>query len=184
MNAAADTPIAALLYGARGEGDRALGRIARSLAEAGATVAGLIQVAGPAPSGCAPDMVLQSPDGAERFVISERRGASSRGCRLDSSALEAAAGRLAGMIEAGADIVVLSKFGRREAEGRGFRQALEAAMLAGLPVLTGVSAEYRAAFEAFAGDLGRVLDDEAAALAWARAAVPAASRRAPAAADS
>lgn len=52
-----------------------------------------------------------------------------------------------------ADLVILNKFGKQEAEGRGFREALAGAVAEGIPVLVGLNALNKAAFETFAAGL-------------------------------
>ena len=72
----------------------------------------------------------------------------------------------------GADLVVINKFDLVEAEGRGFRSLIVAALGRGVPVLLGVSDTHRLAFERFAEGMATDLrPDEAAILAWCRAAI-------------
>jgi len=63
---------------------------------------------------------------------------------------------------AGCDLVMLSKFGKLEADGGGLRNAFGAAIEAGVPVLTSVSSAYTAKWEAFATPLFTVLPPDAA----------------------
>lgn len=86
--------------------------------------------------------------------ITQQLGSGSQACRMDAGAMEEAAGLASSRLsEWGADLVVLNKFGVSEAEGRGFRAMIADAVVQGIPVLIGVSATHRAAFERFADGL-------------------------------
>jgi hypothetical protein len=80
-------------------------------------------------------------------------------------------------IAAGCDLVVLSKFGRLEADGGGLRDAFAAALEAGVPVLTSVSPVYTDKWQAFATPLFTVLPPDADRVdAWWRSLRTAPSR--------
>lgn len=96
------------------------------------------------------------------FPLNQDLGPGSAGCSLDPQGLAAACGRVEAAIaalEAGAKasgaVVILSKFGRQEAEGRGLTDAFGAAVAADLPILTSVSPVVSDAWAAFAGPLAR-----------------------------
>jgi hypothetical protein len=154
----------------RGTGDRLMGEVSRVLLAEGLPVAGVFQenIEFDPARPCHMDLSLL--DGSARFRISENRGPLSRGCRLDPGALEAAAGRVEAALARAPRLLVVNKFGKQEAEGRGFRPAIGWALAAGVAVLTSVRAGNRAAFDAFAGDLAEDLPPDPAAIhAWARA---------------
>lgn len=70
-------------------------------------------------------------------------------CHIDASGAETAgASVLAGLEDC--DVVVLSKFGKLEADGRGLAGAFEAAAAIGKPVLTWVGQKHLNAWSAFA----------------------------------
>ena len=71
------------------------------------------------------------PDGPV-FRISQDLGTGARGCRLASSALEAAVPEVAARLD-GAELLVVNKFGRQEAEGRGLVGVLAEAAARGCP---------------------------------------------------
>jgi len=100
--------------------------------------------------------------------ISQDLGPAAQGCRLDADALEAAVmATEAALAAAPADLLVVNRFGRLEAEGRGFAALIGTALEAGVPVIVGLSPKFRPLFEAFAGDLAEWLPaDPAALLAW------------------
>jgi hypothetical protein len=67
-------------------------------------------------------------------------------------------------VSRGADLVVLSKFGKVEAEGGGFLDAFNAAAGAGIPCVTGVAPSYAAPFLRYAGGYSQWIGAEATAL--------------------
>lgn len=169
----ADDPMLAALVYVSGEG-AVIGRLAARARAAGLRVAGMIQEDDPRPDRTRCDMTLVDLASGDRIRLSEDRGRDARGCRLDATALEAAAGlALAGLDGAvPPDLLVLSKFGKQEVEGRGFRQVVEKAVGLGVPILVGVTAEQIDGFRAFGGGLERVFETveaaEAAIAALAR----------------
>ncbi|MTE00226.1 DUF2478 domain-containing protein [Paracoccus sp. YIM 132242] len=144
-----------------GEGDRILARLSVRLADAGLRVAGAIQRNTDLGTDCACDMdvlVIGEEDAPVR--ISQSLGGGSTGCRLDPGALEAAAVRVAARM-AGAELLILPKFGRQEAAGRGFRSVIAQAVADGIPVLLHVPPEQRAAWADFCGGMGQRLPPKA-----------------------
>ncbi|MEX5726690.1 hypothetical protein Ga0609869_000043 [Rhodovulum iodosum] len=49
-------------------------------------------------------------------------------CRLDPAALETAVGLVAAGLSSGADLLIVNKFGKHEAAGRGFRYVVAEAV--------------------------------------------------------
>ncbi len=147
----------------RGLTDPVLTALAEALQAAGLAVAGAVQVtSGDAGTRC--DMDLTILPGGTVIRISQSLGAGSKGCRLDVDALERA---VAAVDLTGADVLVLNKFGKHEAEGRGFRSLIADALGQGMPVLIGVNAQNRVAFAEFAGDLAEPVSMQpAAVLDW------------------
>ncbi len=104
--------------------------------------------------------------GVER-ALSEDRGPAARGCRLDSRALEDFVGLTVAALDNGADVMFASRFGKREAQGAGFREAIASAVSRGVPVLAPVHRDYVEAWREFGGDLtSEVPADRAAVEAW------------------
>lgn len=102
--------------------------------------------------------------------IAQDLGPLARGCKLDPGALERVAGLAEAALARGADLVIINKFGKREAEGRGFRPLIGRALAAGVPVLIGLAPGRRADFDAFASGMAQEVPPRAAALrAWASA---------------
>jgi hypothetical protein len=160
--------LAAILYPPGTEIDGLLAEVARKIADAGGRVGGAVQGPGADGKGLA---LTDLGSGAVR-PISQNLGPLSTSCKLDTSAMAEIAGNLERQIDAGLDLVILSRFGIRELEGGGFRSLFGRAMLVGTPLLTAVRFEHAAAWAAFHGGLGVDLPpDEAQVLAWARAVV-------------
>ena len=155
----------------KGAADRLLAALAPRLAAEGVRVAGAVQVNTERPGRRHPDMDLRVLTGGDAVRISQDLGPFARGCRLDPDGLERAVALVAGAL-ADADLLIVNKFGKQEAEGRGFQPMIAEALIAGLPVLIAVAPSNRAAFAAFADGMGEELPGEAEALrAWCRGAV-------------
>jgi hypothetical protein len=71
--------------------------------------------------------------------ISQTLGKEARGCRLDPEALEQAVSLTEKALESDADLLVVNKFGKHEADGRGFRDTIGLALAKGVPVIVGAS---------------------------------------------
>lgn len=113
-------------------------------------------------------MQLQILTGAGNVTISQRLGDGARGCRLDPGGLERAVGLVEAELDSGADVLILNKFGKQEAEGRGFRPLIGEALARDIPVLTAVAASNRAAFLEFCDGIATELPADAERLAdWA-----------------
>lgn len=160
--------LAYILSRARGETDPRLATVARHLMQRGVRLCGTIQVNTDRGDGRRCDMDLMVlPDGPA-LRISQDRGRWARGCRLDAGSLEAAVVQVADALDLGADLMIINKFGKHEAEGRGFRAVIGAALDVGVPVLVGLNPLNREAFDRFSGGLATELDaDPGSILRWA-----------------
>jgi len=150
----------------KGANDRCLGHLVTQLQAQGVRVAGLVQANVERTDRPWCDMeITVLPDGP-RLRINDDRGAFAKGCRLNHGALEEAVFALMQRLM-GAEILVINKFGKQEAEGKGCVPAIVAALDQNIPVVIGVNALNLPAFQDFAGDLAQPLPtDSAAALAW------------------
>lgn len=142
--------------------------VAQRLTGAGVRVVGAIQhnlCLDPARP-CQMDLSILGTDALVR--ISQDRGPHASGCRLDPQGLAQAVALVETRFDhEGAQIVIVNKFGKSEAEGSGFRAVIGKAIAAGVPVLTIVAPGQLAAFEGFAGDLAvRLPADQDAVLSW------------------
>ncbi|MFG1352194.1 DUF2478 domain-containing protein [Xanthobacter autotrophicus] len=117
------------------------------------------------PPGCDhEDVLLIDLVSGETNRLHQNLGPGAAGCSLDPAGLAAAAAGVERAIAARLDeggnlsdtVVILSKFGRQEAEGRGLTSAFHAAVAAELSVLTSVSPTVRDQWDGFAGDLAQI----------------------------
>lgn len=151
----------------RGATDRVLAAVVERLEQRSIHLAGTVQsnIERTARHVCDMDLRIL-PDGPT-FRISQDLGAVATGCRLDSGALEQAVFEASRRLD-GARILIVNKFGKSEAEGRGFRGLIAEGLARGLPVLVGVNGLNLPAFQEFAGDLARPLDaDPERIVEWA-----------------
>jgi hypothetical protein len=163
----------------RGDTDLVLGKLARELAARGLRCYGTVQINSERPDSGPCDMdVLVLPNGPV-LRISQDLGPSARGCRLDPTALETAVGLVSASLAEGADVLIINKFGKHEAEGRGFRAVIADALALGIPVVAGVNGFNLAAFEEFAGGMATGLQPDVKALSdWVTGAAKCAAQAA------
>jgi hypothetical protein len=148
----------------RGDTDLVLLRLAKELAARGLRCCGTVQINSDRGDTGPCDMDVQVlPDGPV-LRISQDLGRSARGCRLDPAALETAVGLVSASLELGADVLIVNKFGKHEAEGRGFRMVIAEALSKGIPVLVGMNALNLPAFEDFSEGMATCLPCESGAL--------------------
>ncbi len=154
-----DEPILAALVYATGEG-ATVGLLAETAQARGLRVAGMIQYDDRRPDRRRCDMTLVDLSSGRRIALSEDRGKDTRGCRMSYSALEEAAGMALAALESAElpDLLILSKFGKREIEGHGFRQVVERAVELGVPLLVGVTSDHVDGFRDFGGGYERVFE--------------------------
>lgn len=154
----------------RGTTNRLLSELASALAARGLRLAGTVQTDTETPRSVRCDMDLRVlPDGPV-LRISQSLGPSAEGCRLDPSALEQGVALSLERVMAGADLVIINKFGKQEASGRGFREVIGEALARDIPVLVGVNATTRPLLEAFCDGQATALPPQHKALLdWALA---------------
>ena len=159
----------------RGDMDLLLAGVADALVADGVRLCGTVQFntacAGEGP--CDMD-VRVLPDGPV-IRISQSLGPEARGCRLDPGALETAIAACERRLDQ-ADLLIVNKFGKQEALGRGFRGLIAEAMGMGIPVLVGLNGLNRDAFDAFTGGAAEPVEPRHdAVLDWLRGAMADAS---------
>ena len=151
----------------RGATDACIAAAVELLTGAGLRLAGTVQtnLARAKDHPCDMDLLVL-PDGPVHR-ISQDLGPAARGCRLNGGVLEDAVMQAAAHL-AGADLLVVNKFGKLEAEGRGFVPLIAEAVDRSIPVLLGVNGLNLPALLAFAGGLAQDLPaDPARIAAWA-----------------
>lgn len=133
----------------RGDTDLLLHRFAKELAELGVKTCGTVQIntecadAGPC------DMDVQVLPQGPVLRISQSLGKHSGGCRLDPAMLEQAVALCEAELAGAPHILIINKFGKHEAEGRGFRNLIGDALQRGIPVLVGLNGMSLEAFRQF-----------------------------------
>lgn len=154
----------------RGGIDRLLCDVADQLQAVGTSLVGIVKVSDYTSSfenGC--DMEVRVLPEGPVIKITQDLGAGSDACRLDPGAIADAVSRVEASLFDQADLFILNKFGPEEAAGRGFCSVIGTALEHGLPVLVGVGAANKSAFDTFAGELAVTLsDDTKAILDWFR----------------
>ena len=152
-----------------GQTDRTLAALAKDLMDLGLALAGVVQTNSEQCDEGLCDMDVQVLPKGSVFRISQSLGKGARGCRLDPGALEQAVAEVAGTLD-GADLLIVNKFGKHEADGRGFRPLIAEALARDIPVVLGVSKLSLAAFLDFVGGPADFVEPEATALqAWVEA---------------
>lgn len=119
-----------------------------------------------------PDLVRACGPGSLRSITDDRTyalfqelGPHAQSCALDPGGVVTASDAVEREIAQGCELVLLSKFGKLEAESRsGLVPAFAAAIGARVPVLTSVSWKHGDAWERFASPLFARIDADAAAI--------------------
>ncbi|MFC4215785.1 DUF2478 domain-containing protein [Pseudophaeobacter arcticus] len=154
----------------RGDTDQILHQLSQRLRAEGHSPCGVVQVNSERTDSCRCDMDVQVLPQGPVIRISQSLGENARGCRLDPAALEEAVALTERALQVGAEMLIINKFGKHEAEGRGFRAAIGEALALEIPVLVGLNQLNQEAFFEFIGDLGVALAPNVDDLAeWAKA---------------
>ena len=133
--------------------DAALTVMAQQLQDDGRSVGGVVQINTDRPKGHKCDMgVKVLPDGPT-ICISQSLGEGASGCRLDPEALEQAVELVTQGLSPSTDVLLINKFGKHEAEGRGFRELIGQALSEEIPVVVGLNTLNKTAFHEFAEGL-------------------------------
>jgi truncated hemoglobin YjbI len=139
--------------------DELLLTFARDLAARGERVGGVIKIP-PGGPGCGPRTPMRLYDVAtgEAFPLCQDLGRHAEDCSLDPAMFRHAAVRIRAATEMAADLVFLSRFGKEEARGRGFREELAYAVQQGRAFLTAVPRGLVESFLSFTDGVGTLLD--------------------------
>jgi hypothetical protein len=160
-------PLAAIVYDDSAAADAALADAARQLQAQGRRLGGVVQSSRPRPDRARCDMWLADLFTGEEVRISQDLGDGSSGCRLDLDGLARAHVLIDQALTAGVEGLILNRFGKQEAEGRGLRQVMVKALTVGLPVATAVPRRNLESFIAFAGeDVCYLPADSVAVATW------------------
>lgn len=153
------------LKGASGDAVRdMIARCAARLSARGVRVAGVIEVPASDVGGPCGHYALRDLTTGKTYSISQDLGSGSTSCNLDSGGLADACAAVERAVREGADIVILSKFGKQEAARGGLSDAFRAAIAAELPVLTSVTPSVVDAWREFAGPLSAFVEADVGAV--------------------
>ncbi|WP_170758713.1 DUF2478 domain-containing protein [Ruegeria lacuscaerulensis] len=151
----------------RGATDRLLSAVAERLLSTGARLAGVVQTNTECTDSSKCDMDVRVLPEGETIRISQSLGAQARGCRLDPAALEQAVGYVTASLADAPQLLIINKFGKHEADGRGFRPVIAEALALDIPVLVGVNSLNKEKFEEFTdGAAEQIAPDIEAVTAW------------------
>jgi Protein of unknown function (DUF2478) len=134
----AQCDFASVVYGPQDDPDRLLIDFADDLCGSGLRPVGVIQ-SGRSCRADNPRLGAIMLPGREIIALAAHpENCGAGGCRLDDRRLGEVAKRLASAMDDGADLVVINRFGRAEAEGRGLIKLIVHALGADIPVLIAV----------------------------------------------
>jgi len=152
-NAEADAPrIAAILYRADDDVDSLLADFAVARLRAGDRLGGIVQRNIKDAAGRRIDMQLIDLMTGQAIGISQTLGGSAGSCKLDAAGLAESAQAVTRAIAGGVALVVINKFSKQEATGRGLRSEFADTIVAGRPLLTAVPEKCAEAWRDFIGD--------------------------------
>jgi nucleoside-triphosphatase THEP1 len=149
--------LAAVIYRPEDDIDRLLASFAERLRGEDRRIGGIVQRN--RRGDCGPVKLMEVIDLMTEQVIPicQNLGTGSVSCRLDVAGLAEAAQAVRSAIAQQVELVVVNKFGKTEADGRGLRAEIAQAIIAGLPVLTAVPDRFYGAWHAFTGGFGTTL---------------------------
>ncbi|WP_082747649.1 DUF2478 domain-containing protein [Bradyrhizobium macuxiense] len=161
----AECDLAAVVYGADQNPDSVLHDFATDLSAQGHRVVGMVQVGQCADSSLHGVLVHNG----EKLSLAKNLAPVEHGCRLDLERLQNAAARIAGALEAGADLMIINRFGRRECAGKGLVYLIERARDADIPVVVAVAGHRFTDWIEFANGMSvKLACDRAALGGWWR----------------
>lgn len=153
-------------------GDALIAQCAAGLAASGHRLGGVVQSNAHRPGRRRCDMYLKDLLGGDEIKISFDRGNEARGCRLDPDAFARIDAWVERAVLERVDLLIINKFGKEEAHGRGLRPVIAGALIAEIPLMIGVSTRNLCDFLTFVGDSAtRLGPDIEAMTAWCRNAI-------------
>jgi nucleoside-triphosphatase THEP1 len=151
------SPIAAVIYRAEDDVDTLLAEFAFARLRAGDRLGGIVQRNIKDASGRKLDMQLVDLMTGHTIGISQPLGSGAGSCKLDPTGLADSSQAVQRAIASGANLVVINKFSKQEASGRGLRNEFADVIVAGLPLLTAVPEKCADAWREFTGDQAAAL---------------------------
>ena len=141
--------LAALVYEADQDPDAILRDFASELKARGFRAVGMVQ-AGQCADSSLSAVLLHS---GEKLSLAQDFDPAASGCRLDVARLQNAGALIASALEAGADLVIINRFGKRERDGKGLSYLIDRALGADIPVVIAVSQQHFGDWIKFAGGM-------------------------------
>jgi nucleoside-triphosphatase THEP1 len=159
----AQCDLAALVYDEHQDPDAVLRDFAADLNARGRRAIGMVQ-AGQCADSSLSAVLLHS---GEKLLLARDFDPAASGCRLDVDRLQNAGAQIADALEAGADVLIVNRFGKRERDGKGLGYLIERALEADTPVVIAVSSRRFADWIKFAGGMTvKLACDRHALEAW------------------
>lgn len=171
-------PIAGIRPGKPGFVDQQLSTLADRLELSGVLLAGAVQQDVERPERCRCDMLLRVLGTELNYPISTDLGPMSQGCRLDTGALEQAAWQLEAVLRSTSrqvqpSLLIINKFSKSEAHGKGFLPVILLALELGIPVLCGIGRLSLDEFIAFTDGHANLLEPDTSAInQWVTSCLP------------
>jgi len=164
--------IGAVVYDDGLFGDALIAQCATDLVASGYRLGGVVQSNAHRRGQRRCDMYVKDLLGGDEIKISLDRGNEARGCRLDPDAFARIDAWIERAVLERVDLLIINKFGREEAHGRGLRPVIAEALIAEIPLVIGVSRRNLCDFLTFVGDSAtRLRPDIEAITAWCRNAI-------------
>jgi nucleoside-triphosphatase THEP1 len=148
-------------------GDALIAQCAAALVASGYRLGGVVQSNAHRGGRRRCDMYVKDLLGGDEIKISLDRGIEARGCRLDPDAFARIDAWVERAVLERVDLLIINKFGREEAHGRGLRPVIAEALIAEIPLLIRVSTRNLCDFLTFVEDSAtRLRPDIEAIAAW------------------
>ena len=164
--------VGVVVYGDGLSADALIAQCAADLVATGYRLGGIVQSNAHQRGRRRCDMYVKDLLGGGEIKISLDRGNEARGCRLDPDAFARINAWVERAVLERVDLLIINKFGKEEAHGRGLRPVIAEALIAEIPLLIAVSTRNLRDFLSFVGDsTTRLKPDIEAIAAWCRNAI-------------
>lgn len=160
--------LAALVYEKDQDPDAVLREFAMHLTGQGIRAVGLVQLGHREFD--VPKLTAVMLHTGEQVRLFQDLGPGARGCKLDVGQLLDAGTQVATAIDAGADLVIINRFGKQERDGKGLSYLIERALSSDIPVVIAVPSHRFAEWIEFADGMSVKLhcDRESLDAWWAK----------------
>jgi molybdate transport system ATP-binding protein len=149
--------LAAVLYRPEDDIDTLLADFAQDLLRTGENVGGIVQRNSKDANSRKIGMQMIDLSTGRQISICQSLGSGAIACKLDASGLAEAAVVVARAINESVSLIIINKFSKQEASGRGLRDEFAEVIAAGIPMLTAVPEKCYEAWKAFTADRGTTL---------------------------